>query len=306
MQRKRGCANGFCNGTDGSCHCLANYDPAAEGAEGSAGSCARPRAPRNMSFYMYRAQDNTTYDLANDNLGSLSGVMWYLHNEVVVQSCPRLNNITSVRRVLVTVLNPEVVFSERKSLFGPFADFNDQGCHSCVEDVFSKYGYNVGCQFPASAEHYEWAGYKPSWYSLPGQCPSLPTAKKTAKCREDEPGGQCGTPTGNASCTWTYADAGSVEVEELYGPDFDYAGYCAKLGGSGVPGEYDRNTDSGKFGVSFWDGKLDGQRNAHRTEALRALFQAKYPEEPELPEPSCDWDSTPEQQQPLARAAVVV
>lgn len=295
QQRKSGCAAGFCNSTDESCLCLPNYDSID-------GSCVQPSKPKPFSFYMYRAQDDKEYNWANDDLASLSGALWYLHNEVVIQSCPRHYSITRLIRINVTVYNTDAMFNVRKSLFGPFAIYDSLGCHNCQEEIFSRYGYVVGCQIPGAADNYTWAGYKPVWYSLPGECPSQDMEHKSLWCRLMERGGQCEDPDGSATCTWSYTDAGSVQIDEMYGANFNYKTYCAKLGGQNIPGEYDRATDKGKLGIDFWDEKGSKVRNAQRAQAVREIFKKKYPDMADLPEPWCDWGEPP----PAARSASVV
>lgn len=36
-----------------------------------------------LTFCMYRAQENNTYPIENVKMGTLGGMMWYLHNEIV-------------------------------------------------------------------------------------------------------------------------------------------------------------------------------------------------------------------------------
>jgi len=285
-QRKNGCANGFCGPTGGNCTCMANFDRVN-------GGCQLAKKPQPIKFYMYRSQDERNFTWANDDLASISGVVWYLHNEVVVQSCPRHFGITRVLRLEVTVHNADASFQPRKSLFGPFATFDSLGCHDCQEQIFDKYGYVVGCEIPGAADNYTWAGYRPLWYDLPGECPSKDIKSKTQACKKAQPGGKCDQPDGGKTCTWNYKDAGFVRVEELYGDGFDYKAYCEKLGGHNVPGEYDRSTDRGKGGVDFWDDKGNAARNAQRVERLRAVFRRRYPTMPDLPEPWCDYAAGP-------------
>merc|ERR1712232_1027574 len=39
------------------------------------GGCKAFGAPESLTFYMYRAQDDKNYEIENDNLGNLAGVM---------------------------------------------------------------------------------------------------------------------------------------------------------------------------------------------------------------------------------------
>lgn len=285
-QRKTGCASGFCN-NDSTCECLANYME--EKDENGATACAKPGQQNAITFYMYRAQDDHDYkDWSNDDLASLSGAVWYLHNEVVVQSCPRKFDITRVIRLKVTMRNTDKLYPERKSMFGPFAIFDSGACHTCEDDYYNKLGYVVGCQTPGASDKYTYNGYPPIWYSLPGECPSEAFVNKTFFCKVKHAGGQCSLkrkPDGS-SCTFTYEEAGSVGIAELYGNNFDYPAYCAE--GTDVR-EYDPATDKGNHGMDFWNGKDDVVANAKRVEVLRTFFKKKYPKMPELPEPWCDW-----------------
>lgn len=279
-QLHHGCAYGFCNATNNTCQCMPNYG-------GSDGDCSKPTAQKKMTFYMYRMQDDRNFTWANDDLASLSGVTWYLHNEVVVQSCPRKFDITRVLRLKVTMFNTPKMFDVRKGMFGQFATFDSGFCHECMDEIFSKYGFVVGCETPGASEVYNYGGFLPIWYSLPGVCPSQPFNKKTKACEAREPGGQCDNPDGRDDCTWKYDYAGEVKIEELYDKGFDYKEFCAK-GGK----EYDVGIDAG-VQLSFWNDKKNPQRNAQRVQHLREVFQAKYPDTPDLPEPWCDWAVQP-------------
>lgn len=279
-QRKERCASGFCNAS--ACECMPNF------AQTSNAECELAKSQKTMTFYMYRAMDENHYDESNDNLGSLSGVLWYLHNEVVIQSCPRKNNIVRIQRVKVTMRNSDKTFAIRSTLFGEYVNFAAGTCGAdCTTAVFDKYGYSVGCEFPADAQNYTWNGYSPVWYSLPGSCPQLAQKDKTDQCKVQYTGGQCifGQPDG-VSCTYTLSDVGSVNITEFYGPDFDYETFC-KQGGR----EYVRSSDKGTSGVSFWDDKNSVVANAKRVQKLRELFAARTEGSAELPEPWCDWQS---------------
>eukprot|EP00931_Biecheleriopsis_adriatica_P093253 TRINITY_DN669_c1_g3_i1.p1 TRINITY_DN669_c1_g3~~TRINITY_DN669_c1_g3_i1.p1 ORF type:complete len:697 (-),score=212.99 TRINITY_DN669_c1_g3_i1:53-1888(-) len=246
---------------------------------GSAG-CMKAQQPEPMSFFMYRAQDDESYPPENNVLASASGVMWYLHNEVV-NKCPRKLNISRVLRYNVTVYNPVEVFQLLKGQFGHFVQFQEGNCTvpSC-DKWWHKYGYMVGCQSQPARFAYQ----NSDFYSLPGPCPGQPVRQKTEACKAAEPGGMCASPNGTSTCTWRADLAGEVTLNELSGIQGGIDAFCA----SGKR-EYDPSTDKGQ-GTEFWDDKLNSSRNDQRVMKLLALFAHKYPDVNalSLPAPLCD------------------
>mmetsp|Transcript_1819 Transcript_1819/g.3970 ORF Transcript_1819/g.3970 Transcript_1819/m.3970 type:complete len:352 (-) Transcript_1819:177-1232(-) len=266
------------------CHtCFKNNTCACVPAHEQQGSSCRKVVDRQpISFYMYRAQNDENYEVTNANAGTLEGVMWYLHNEVVRISCPRHYNISRVLRLKVTMMPTEALFKERHGFFGPFVAFDMAKCTvPHCEDIWKKYGYVVGCQRQADKRY----GKRVSWYSLPGACPSQQFNNKSDECVREEPGGKCPSGhnvTGEADCTWTVESAGEISVSELEGVQ-DYDAFCREK-----KREFDVEEDQGD-GLHFWDGMSDDTKNAQRVKAARALFIQKYPQMPELHDPFCDW-----------------
>ncbi|CAK0818296.1 unnamed protein product, partial [Prorocentrum cordatum] len=102
--------------------------------------------PTVISFYLYRASGDTNYPLENVNVGNLAGVLWYLHNEIVV-SPMRKYNIDRIKRFKIR-MKPVVEFwNVHHANFGPFMAYDAARCStpSC-KDVYDLYGYIVGCQ----------------------------------------------------------------------------------------------------------------------------------------------------------------
>ncbi|CAE7584713.1 GAE4, partial [Symbiodinium pilosum] len=111
---------------------------------------------------------------------------------------------------------------------------------------------------------------------------------KTDKCGVTEPGGACKSgdePTGAFDCTYTYKKVGEISIDDLEGiPSF---GALMKSGGY----EYSRSTDKGKK-MHFWDDKESPEANQRRIDRVLQKFQEKYPEQPVLEDPPCDFDLT--------------
>jgi len=204
-----------------------------------------PPGPLAHTFYMYRAQSDTSYPLENINTADLAGVMWYLHNEVVPSS-PRKYSIDRIKRFKVTVKNTWEFWNSHKRQFGAFVAYDAGKCTSPMcKDIYNQYGFIVGCQVCdtnvaayLAKEQTNWnceAGSKqcnaPLWYSLPGPCPLEGfdnkdikatgtmdvNAAKTPECIAKMPGGHCTDANGSPECTYSYEDAGEIMLDDLVG-----------------------------------------------------------------------------------------
>jgi hypothetical protein len=199
---------------------------------------------------MYRAQSEATYPLENINTADLAGVLWYLHNEVIV-ALPRKYKIDRIKRYKVTVKNTWEFWNVHKRQFSPFVAYDAARCSTPVcKDIYNQYGFLVGCQTQdlsiaayLSPDQTSWNCEKgsddchpPVWYSLPGPCPAMGmdngridpnkvgldvSAYKSKECLKKMPGGRCDKATGAPDCTYSYEDAGEIFLDELAGID-DY------------------------------------------------------------------------------------
>ncbi|CAE7682685.1 unnamed protein product [Symbiodinium pilosum] len=238
------------------------------------GGCRAPDTAPTISFYMYRAsgpewprQLNLSVDM-----GSLGGVMWYLHNDVVTH-CPRKFGIDRILRYYVT-MKPTQALYQQGVLFDSYAEFLQGKVtdRTLQANHWSQYGYNVGCvRLDANRAVARYQDVV--WYSLPGRCPSRDFASKTEKCAFAEPGGFCDKPNGTSTCTWNAIFAGEVFLDEVSGiADFD--SFC-NLGGF----EYDSATDSG-ISNDFWNGKMNFEACSWRVSQVHQRFAQKYPNLP--------------------------
>ncbi|CAE8595311.1 unnamed protein product, partial [Polarella glacialis] len=171
--------------------------------------------------------------------------------------------------------------------FDRFVAFDQAKCTvpMCSELHWDPLGFVVGCQ-PNFKGQVAVPG-EPTWYSLPGKCPSKFYFEKTESCNENEPGGMCPTSdvTGTRDCTYYIEPAGFISLDELSGIK-DYNQVCATTGQR----EFDETTDQG-IGTRFWNGKSDATKGAARVRWIRELFARKYPSLPaSLSEPTCDID----------------
>lgn len=248
--------------------------------------CPNGSATHERTFYLYSAIRTSTRQRkswGNKNFGSLGGVMYYLHNEVVGQSCPRKFQITEIARVKVTMLNtPSAGF--------PFEGFvmYDYGMCSpaiCMGAEKAK-TYTVGCQTNLQSEMrynvYNSEGHQVlsplTWYSLPGPCPVHPFDKKTAECEQSHPGGECtdGETMGTNNCTWTAELAGYITLSELYNiTDEEYDQVWCEGDPTFVKRgpEYTLETDGGTR-TNFWDNATSIYENARRCTLTKCLPQS--------------------------------
>mmetsp|Transcript_38089 Transcript_38089/g.115140 ORF Transcript_38089/g.115140 Transcript_38089/m.115140 type:complete len:431 (-) Transcript_38089:68-1360(-) len=262
----------------------------------SAALKAPSKAPLK-TFYLYRVQGSANYPIQNVNAGTLGGIMWYLHNEIVscvYKDCSQVRRfgISRITRWKFQTRATEPLYKSGMN-FGIRYAFDSGQCTGpwVCDDQFEKYGYFVGCNNLSSGFPFPtWqVYYSGAWFSLPGSCPQKTYSEQSLDCKADQPGGRCYgdvEPTGTFNCTYSYTPAGEVSIDELEGIE-DYKEFMDD-GGE----EYDAELDAG-VNMTFWDGINDTKANAERVRLADALFKQKYPNDPsdaELPAPMCDFD----------------
>lgn len=251
-------------------------------------------------FYMYRVQSDEDYDPEDQDLGNPGGALWYLHNEIVWHDHMKRSGTyfstakTRIERFHVKTKATQPIYDLGMN-FGVVNTYDSGKCtgpYNCLN--YKRYGFTVGCETwdkhsPSAFPHNQWVGKNlypgATWYSLPGSCPSQSFGKKTGSCSTGEPGGACkaGDPTGTGDCTYTYEKVGEISINELEGITDPEA--FVKSGGE----EYVKWSDKGVHN-SFWNNKMSVQANQERIYRFLALFQEKYPDQPELNEPDCDFN----------------
>eukprot|EP00928_Gymnodinium_smaydae_P051939 TRINITY_DN3563_c0_g7_i1.p1 TRINITY_DN3563_c0_g7~~TRINITY_DN3563_c0_g7_i1.p1 ORF type:complete len:430 (-),score=41.19 TRINITY_DN3563_c0_g7_i1:171-1373(-) len=281
----------------------------------------QPSSAPTYSFYVYRAQNTEEYPPLNANAASLGGVLWYLHNEVVNRCDSGRGNgefgyrrfkITRIIRYKITMKTTEPLY--RKGMnFGTRVAFDsgqNTGSWYPWKDKkrsYDVYGYHVGCNYlgkgpyplcpTKSGENYCPIAYDDAiWYSFPGPCPTEDIHHKHNQCRATQPGGWCkGRPTGTGDCTWTYEDAGEIDIDEVVGIKGRWPShyeFCRKGCLEYVKYGGWNTRDKGRC-IDWWDGKFDRAKNRERMDKVDAAFKSKYPHMPsdrELPPPRCDFD----------------
>jgi len=260
--------------------------------------------PTVKHFYMYRVQNDEDYSPENQNMANVGGALWYLHNEIIWHHWNRGGTYAStpktrVERFLVATRAPDKLLAKGMNFgvvntydlgqcTGPFACENLQeygpavGCESWTKRADGKQGNN----FP----HDQWKGVNmypnAMWYSLPGRCSSKKFWNQTGDCEKDEPSGVCPpgvVPNGEWTCTYSYQKVGEILINELEG--IDSFSQFIKEGGR----EYDRMTDRGD-NMDFWDKIRDPEACQQRIDKVIMLFLKKYPDQPVLHDPICDFD----------------
>lgn len=299
----------------------AAYQPA------DAALAERSEAP-TLTFYAYRAVgEGADYPLANVNAASASGVLWYLHNEVIGDCSyngtvgQRRWGATRIRRFKVSTKATRTLYA-RGMNFGKFCTFSFGECTgpfreghagagngANMKPEWDEFGFYVGC---TSVGDYPFGSFRSgrrypnaTWYSFPGACPSMRYDTRTEKCIEEMPGGLCDSVTGQGNCTYHVEAAGEVNIDELVGirpawknrADFCKAG-CNEGESQNEPqqsfGPQDDYEERQKTQcTSWWANIWDPLANANRVKDLLSMFRRKYPEsstEEDLPQPTCDFN----------------
>jgi len=310
------------------CHhygnCCPDYEAVCNGYMPRNKELLSPSPAPLYTFYMYRAQSDVAYPPLNANTASLGGVLWYLQNEVV-NRCDsgrgrgekgyRRFKISRILRYKVQTRATAPMHKQGMN-FGSRVAFDfgkNTGAFYPWDDMkknYEVYGYNVGCsklgdngatspypKCPSNEGRAE--GFCPVqypdayWYSMPGPCPEQDIKHKSAKCQSDSPGGYCkGTPTGQGNCTWSFEDAGEVNIDDVVGITAKYGNhqnFCRKNCLEYV--KYGRYKDKGRC-VNFWDSRMDVKKNQERMDKIDAAFKKKYPDMPsekDLPVPQCSF-----------------
>lgn len=228
--------------------------------------------------------------------------MWYLHNEIIY-SCDweghkghRKFDISRILRFKVSVRATQPLF-DRGLNFGAKCSFDSGACTGPAQKKdYDQFGYYIGCDYLGEFPHEEFQSGKKYpqaiWYSLPGPCPMKKFFDVSDQCNREQPGGHCkwgGEPTGAGDCTYTYEEAGEIDIDEMVGitPNFkDREHFCRRGCAEGSA-----NT-RGRCGLHFWDDIWNEQRNRDRVKRAAQMFKDKYPDMPseeDFPAPKCDF-----------------
>lgn len=265
----------------------------------------KPSNAEVKTFYMYRVQSTESYAPMNQDMTNLAGCLWYLHNEIVVSHSGKKGRTgtyfatrkTRIEKFKVQTKATQTLIDVGMN-FGVMNPFDSGACtgpFDCNEQ-FDNYGYTVGCETwnPGSQSNYphaQWNDmnhYKGAiWYSLPGPCPLTRFNMKTPQCEAAQRGGAgCPAgqePDGKGDCTYTYEKVGEINIDDLEGiTDFEE---FTRHGGI----EYGYRSDVGVH-MTFWNHKKDDVACQARVDKAEKLFKAKYPDMPDLPDPTCDFD----------------
>jgi len=234
----------------------------------------QPSNAELLTFYMYRAQSNTSYPLENVNAGNLAGTMWYIQNEIVSGKWGSTDRfgVSVIKRFLVKMRATQPLVSKKMN-FGLRVAFDSGKCtnQACGYDWWL-YGYNIGCNKLGRYPFPMFESYYPGgvWYSVPGPCPTRRWDQHSAACEGNQPGGRCdGIPTGAGDCTYSYQEAGYVTLAEVY--------------------------ESAKVSPqTFWSSPDSYTANSKKVQAVADMFTRKYsgmwPRAEDVKDPPCDFD----------------
>lgn len=255
-------------------------------------------------FYMYRVQNDEDYSPENQNMASIGGALWYLHNEIVIHHWNRGGTYASTPKTRIerfevkTRATPKLY--KRGMNFGVVNTYDLGKCTGPFKcENVQEYGPVVGCEqwqqgknlkYNNTFPHQQWVGKNlyPNaiWYSLPGACSSHKFWNQVGHCGQREPSGACPpgvTPTGEKDCTYSYKKIGEIRISDLEG--IKSFNDLVVNGGR----EYDPETDAG-VNMHFWDDVRSVRACQERIDRVIRLFQDKYPEQRTLEDPICDFD----------------
>lgn len=276
-------------------------------------SLNEPSTAPLQTFFFYRAVSEEEYPPINVNVGSLAGVLWYLHHEVVLHA-PRKFNIKRILRYKVQMratapllrlgmhFGVRLAFDKGQAT-GPYvcgrekagAGFQPKFCGDAngasnfdlkdhisadmkpYKDAFewSAYGYHVGCNNLGEYPFPMDKVYYPDaiWYSLPGVCPNKLYNQKD----EDN----CRQTSPGGYCPGMEPNGNGTctwNYENAGEIDIDELVGIKDYEAWSKAGhrEYDPLTDQG-VRFSWWDGLNDTKANDERVRQATELFEEKNP-----------------------------
>eukprot|EP00928_Gymnodinium_smaydae_P000632 TRINITY_DN10240_c0_g3_i1.p1 TRINITY_DN10240_c0_g3~~TRINITY_DN10240_c0_g3_i1.p1 ORF type:complete len:515 (+),score=80.15 TRINITY_DN10240_c0_g3_i1:63-1547(+) len=279
---------------------------------------SQPSNAPEFTFYAYQAKQGADlWSLDNNNVATLGGVLWYLHNEVI-QTCSgsgylskgkwgdRKFGIDHIRRIKITVkattplLNKGLKWGPLKGvdmgeITGPHRMSSRWGGGTGHDSdaEWAEFGHHVGCAPVGDWPHTDFKTGKnypdAIWYSLIGACPGEPRNRASSQCKQRFPGGHCNKADGRGTCTYSYEEAGVINIDELVGirPRWrTRRDFCSQCHSEGSP------WNPGGCGLSFWGQNIyDRNANAARAERVKDAFKKKFPNMPrDMPAPPCDFD----------------
>jgi len=211
-----------------------------------------------LHFDMYRAMrsaDVGKYDIEDDDIADLGGVVKYVHTEIIEEHAmdplrkERKYGIDVLTRRRFKIMNTDAVLASSMRSMGQFAAFvtYDWGQATALQEMplFEKYGDFVGvqngCGGPLLHCDIRYPSSEPySWFSVGNWCPNLKWSEKGTKSNPNPSclkgpkgeivmGGLCpdgidkenfdptAEPTGEPGCIYTYGKAEVVRLDDVVG-----------------------------------------------------------------------------------------